>query len=192
MPPRLYLAGDVSLLKAQLRVAIIGSRDASPDGLRRSARLARELVKRDVVVVSGLAKGIDRAAHESALAEGGRTIAVIGTPLGKAYPAENAGLQERIYRDHLLLSQFAAGHRTQKYDFPARNRTMAHISQASVIVEAGDTSGSLSQAAECVRLGRRLFILRSVVENTSLRWPERFIGKGGEILDSTDQILAAL
>src|SRR3546814_10824033 len=86
-------------------VAVVGSREASPDGIRRAERLARELVDRSFTVVSGLARGIDSAAHRAAIARGGLTISVVGTPLGSCYPKENAELQEEIARDHLLRSE---------------------------------------------------------------------------------------
>src|SRR5436190_1332844 len=102
-PPELYLAGDRNLLRAEIRIAVVGSRDASIESQRRAARVARLIVENGGVVVSGLAKGIDRAAHEAAIAAGGKTVAVIGTPVEKAYPAEHAALQELIWREHLLV-----------------------------------------------------------------------------------------
>jgi DNA processing protein len=191
-PGTLYAAGDVELLRAARKVAIVGSREASPEGLRRAARLATELVAAGVVIVSGLAAGIDRAAHEAAIRAGGRTIAVIGTPLTKVFPAAHARLQEQIYRDQLLISQFPAGHKTFPSDFVKRNRTMALLTHASVIVEARDGSGSLSQAAETQRLGRPLFFMKSVLENAALTWPERFRVNGAHVLEATDQILKCL
>lgn len=192
-PEALYLAGDETLLAPEHpRVAIVGSREASPEGLRRSAKLAHHLASQGVVIVSGLAKGIDRAAHESAIRAGGRTIAVLGTPLDHCYPAGHAHLQEEIYRDHLLVSQFPVGSRTRKSDFVKRNRTMALLSQASVIVEAGDSSGTLSQAAETQRLGRPLFIMRSVLERPGLSWPKRFLDAGATVLESAGQLLEVL
>ncbi len=143
--------------------------------------------------MSGLARGVDTEALTSALESGGRTIAVIGTPLEKAFPAENGPLQERIYREQLLLSPFARGVEVQKYFFPIRNRVMAAISDATVIVEASDTSGTLHQAAECQRLGRWLFIARSVAEDTRLTWPSRFLGHAKTaVLTRTDQLLELL
>lgn len=192
LPGRLYVAGDRSLLRGTPRVSIVGSRDASADGKKRAARLARLLAERGIVVVSGLAKGIDIAAHEGAIAAGGKTIAVIGTPLTKAYPAEHAAMQERIYREHLLVSQFSPTTRTFQSSFVARNRTMALLSHASVVVEAGDTSGSLSQAAETQRGGRPLFFMRSVLERTGLKWPERFQATGAIVLDDVQQIVERL
>lgn len=195
-PGKLYLAGDLTLLRGTKRVAIIGSRDASPEGVRRAQRLASLLVEAGYVIVSGLAKGIDRAAHDAAIKAGGKTIAVIGTPLDRAYPAEHAELQEHIYRNHLVVSQFADGSRVFPSNFIARNRTMSLISHASVIVEAGDTSGSLSQAAETQRLRRPLFIMRSVLERTELKWPARFLESDTEpramVLDDAKQIIAVV
>jgi DNA processing protein len=102
-------------------------------------------------------------------------VAVIGTPLSKAYPIENAALQETIYREHLLISPFAEGQAIFKSNFPARNRVMAAISDATVIIEASDTSGTLHQAAECTRLKRWLFIPQPVVEDPSIKWPAKFL-----------------
>jgi len=171
---RLFYAGELSLLQEPC-VAIIGTRKVTEAGAKRTNRLARELVQAGVVVVSGLAAGVDAAAHSSAIDAGGRTIAVIGTPLEKAYPAENARLQETIYRDHLLVSQFAPGTRTFRASFPQRNKLMATATDASVVMEASDTSGTLHQAAECTRLGRWLFIAKSVVDDPSVEWPKKFL-----------------
>jgi DNA processing protein len=138
--------------------------------------LAKSLSDGGVTVVSGLAKGVDTAALTSAIKTKGRVAAVIGTPLDKAYPAENAELQARIYSDHLLLTPFAKGEKTFKSSFPIRNRVMAAVSDATVIIEASDTSGTLHQASECVSLGRWLFIAQQVLEDKSLTWPKRFLG----------------
>ena len=191
-PETLYLAGDESLLHDAPRVAIVGSRGASEYGLRRAGRLARELVDNGVTVVSGLAKGIDTASHRSAIAAGGRTIAVVGTPLERAYPAENRELQELIGREHLLVSQFAPGTATHKGSFPQRNRTMALLSNATVIVEAGQSSGTVSQGWEAIRLGRPLFLMRSLVENEALSWPAELLDYGAFVLQDMENILEVL
>jgi DNA processing protein len=117
---------------------------------------------------------VDTAALTAAIDAGGRVIAVIGTPLEQAHPVANAALQQEIARRHLLVSQFPAGAPVHKGNFPERNKLMAAISDATVIIEAGDTSGTLHQAAECVRLGRRLFITRSTMEDPSVHWPQKF------------------
>lgn len=185
----LFLSGDVELLRRPC-VSVVGTREVSEDGRLRARRLARELAEHEVVIVTGLAKGVDTAALTGAIDAGGRVVAVIGTPISQAYPIENAQLQERTYREHLLISQFPAGERVFPSNFPKRNRVMAALSDASVIVEASDTSGTLHQAAECQRLGRWLFIMRSVAEDRRLKWPARFIGKPKvAVLASTAEIL---
>lgn len=190
--PQLYYAGDLDLLNRRC-VAIVGAREVTQEGARRAYRLARELVGLGAVVMSGLAKGVDTAAHRGAIESRGRTVAVIGTPLAKAYPSENAALQESIYQEHLLLTPFAAGQNVFKSNFPKRNRAMALLSDATVIVEASDTSGSLHQAAECVRSGRWLFIMESVLADARLTWPSKFLGKPKVApLASTRQLMDAL
>jgi len=184
--------GDISLLHRKC-VAVVGTREVTPDGGARSRRLARELVTAGVVVVSGLAKGVDTEALNAAVEAGGRVVAVIGTPIDRAYPAENKTLQERIYREHLLISQFAPGERVFPTNFPERNKLMAALSDATAIIEAGDTSGTLHQAAECGRLGRWLFIAKSVVDNPLLEWPKRFLGQPKvDCFSSTEDILKAI
>lgn len=192
LPTRLYVAGRQALAFAPRRVAIVGTRTPSPAGLARARRLARELAAAGVVVVSGLARGIDAAAHEGAIGAGGDTIAVIGTPLQTVYPAEHAALQTEIYTKHLLVSQLPPGARVHGGSFLARNRTMARLAQASVVVEAGATSGSVNQAMETLRLGRPLFLLRSLVEAPGLDWPEALLARGARVLSSSAELLESL
>jgi DNA processing protein len=155
--------------------------------------LAKELATSGVVIISGLARGIDTAALSSAMEHGGSVAAVIGTPIDKASPQENSALQTEIFLHHLLLTPFKKGETVYPSNFPKRNRVMAAISDATVIVEASDTSGTLHQAAECQALGRWLFILRTVVENPSVTWPTRFLNNSRTvILDETSQIIEAL
>lgn len=192
-PQALYLLGDVTLLEHRLpRVSIVGSRKASREGLARAAKLARALVGEEIVVVSGLADGIDTAAHRAAMEAAGRTIAVIGTSLDQSYPRSNAALQTEIARNHLVVSQFPSGYPTTKANFPLRNRTMALIVDASVIVEAGDSSGTLSQGWEALRLGRSLFIMRSVLENPKLTWPAEMMAYGAQVLEDAQQVIEAV
>lgn len=189
---RVFYAGDPDLLKLRC-IAVIGARKASDIGRRRARQLGRQLAQAGVVVVSGLAEGIDTEALSGAIEAGGRVVAVIGTPLDQAYPAKNRDLQEAIYRDHLLISQFADGERVFPSNFPARNRTMAALSDASVVIEASDTSGTLHQAVECQRLGRWLVIARSVVDDPALTWPAKFLSHPKTIvLDSTPQLLESI
>lgn len=188
-PRPIWYAGNFDLL-ARPAIAVIGTRKVTEKGRKRAHRFARELAERGVVVVSGLAAGVDAVALASAMRAGGSVIGVIGTPINKAYPAQNAALQEEIYSRHLLITQFAIGERTFQSNFPARNRTMAAISDASVIIEASETSGTLHQASECIRLGRWLGISKSVAEDPKLTWPAKFLGNERCIvLEDTDELM---
>ena len=178
-----YFQGNWALASTPA-VAVVGTRKPSADGIERSRFLARKLVEDGFTVVSGLADGIDTAAHESAIASGGQTIAVIGTPLGHAYPKANEKLQEQIARDYLLISPVpverydAQTYKTNRFFFPERNKVMSAISEATIIVEAGETSGTLVQAREALRQGRKLLIMNSCFERGDLTWPARFEAEG--------------
>lgn len=179
----LYYSGawDLAELKS---VAIVGSRKATEDGVKRAERIAREAVGNGYAVVSGLAEGIDRAAHSATIAEKGVTIAVIGTPLGEQYPKSNAELQTKIAHDYLLISQVPVLRysrqtwRVNRFFFPERNKTMSALTRATIIVEAGETSGTLTQAQAALKQGRKLFILNSCFENKALTWPAKFEQRG--------------
>ncbi len=186
-PPVLWYEGDVSLLRRSRRVSVVGTRAVSDDGRRRTVRLVRELVKRQVTVVSGLAAGVDTVAHRYAMTFHGKTIAVLGTGLDTAYPRENAELQSEIARAHLIVTQFPPGHRGAKTTFPQRNRTMALISDATVIIEAGEGSGTLHQGWEALRLGRPLFLLKSVVDS-GLAWPKEMLDYGAMVLSEPNDL----
>lgn len=186
-PPKMYTAGPADIPVRGPHVAIIGTRNPTKRGISYARDLARMLAGRDVVVVSGLAAGIDAVAHRAAMEAGGRTMAVIGTPLEVSYPHQNAALQRRIAQDHLVVSQFPSGSPVARRNFPMRNRTMALIADASVIVEAGENSGTMHQGWEAIRLGRPLFIPTSVVRDGSLEWPGHLVNYGAiELLDMDD------
>ena len=188
----LWCAGDISLVQKTC-VSIVGTRAVSTEGAARARRLGRDLAEAEIVVFSGLAKGVDTEALQSAINSNGRVVAVIGTPLDKAYPAENKHLQEEIYRNHLLISQFHPGQRVFPSHFPERNKLMAALSDATVIIEAGETSGTLHQAAECLRQGRWLFIAQAVIDDKSLSWPARFTShEKCRVLKVTEDLLSVL
>lgn len=191
-PSEVFVAGPMEIPLPRPRVAIVGSRKASTEGLKAAADIARTLCTRGVVIASGLAEGIDSAAHTAALEHGGRTIAVLGTPLDRVYPWKNSQLQKEIMMNHLVISQFPIGHPIQPKNFVIRNRTMALISNASIIVEAGETSGSLHQGWEALRLGRPLFIWKSIVHNSSLNWPTKMMNYGALELDGAEQVVDVL
>jgi DNA processing protein len=173
-------------------VAVVGTRQPTPDGIARARKLVKALVKDDLTIVSGLAAGIDAVAHETAIAEGGRTIAVIGTPLSHAYPKENAALQRKIAREFLLISQVPVkryerqDYRKNRLFFPERNITMSALTEATIIVEAGETSGTLIQARAALHQGRKLFILDNCFRK-GLSWPQKFADKGAvRVVDYDD------
>jgi DNA processing protein len=193
----LYYQGTWEL--SEMRgLCIVGSRGASEDGQKRAARLAKELVKRNFAVVSGLATGIDSAAHNAALEAGGTTIAVIGTPLGEYYPKENRALQQRIAKQHLLVSQvpvlrYSAEHfKNKRTYFPERNATMSALTEGTIIVEAAETSGTLTQARAAMHQGRKLFILDSCFQRTDITWPARFEKQGAIRVRTPEDIWSAL
>lgn len=193
----LYYQGSWELTETPA-IAIVGSREASDDGVKRAARLARELVDRGITVVSGLAKGIDTAAHSAAIERGRSTIAVIGTPLGEYYPRENAELQKFIAAEHLLISQVPVlryGRQNPQHNrffFPERNATMSALTLGTIIVEAGETSGTLTQARAAFHQGRKLFILDSCFQRPDITWPARFEKDGAIRVRTTDDIWNAL
>lgn len=191
-PREIFCEGGMEIPLPRPRVSVVGSRRASEAGLSEAGKVAGALVEGGAVVVSGLARGVDTVGHKTALEGGGRTIAVIGTPLDRAYPKENRGLQDELKRDHMVVSQYAAGHTTTPKDFVLRNRTMALISDAAVIVEAGDASGSLHHGWEALRMGRPLFICRAAVEDERLRWPKQMIRCGAVELDDPKGVLGHL
>ncbi len=148
-PNRVFLPGPMPLPLPHPRVAVIGTRTPSEEGLAMASHLARPLARQGAIVVSGLARGIDTAAHLAAMEASGKTIAVLGTPLTEVYPRENANLQKRIMESFLAVSQFAEDQPTRPRNFVLRDRTMALIADASVIVESGDGGG------RCTRVGKR-------------------------------------
>lgn len=187
-PDVLYVAGDAELLRTGRRVSVIGSRQASANGIKRARKLAKALVARNINVVSGLASGIDTAAHSAAMEHGGRTVAVLGTPVDVVYPKTNKALLREIIASHVAVSQFPSGTPTRRHHFPMRNRTMALLSDATVIVAAGERSGTVHQGREALRLGRDLLVTASLAAK-GLAWVAALCSRGAEVL--TDQGLAA-
>jgi len=194
----LYYLGDWSLAFTP-SVAVVGARKVSEDGKRRCSKLVRALVDEGYTIVSGLAAGVDAVAHRTCIEQGGRTIAVLGTPLNKVYPSEHRALQTRIAAEHLLVSQVPfKRYGEQHYRvnsrtfFPERNVTMSALSDATVIVEASETSGTLHQARAAIRQGRKLFILNSCFEHPALTWPARFEKQGAIRVQGVEDVLRAL
>ena len=183
-PETLWVRGDVHLLSLSPRVSVVGAREASHLGLKRAEKLARLLVDHGALVVSGLATGIDTAALWGAVKAGGRTIGVLGNPIDVVLGGSDAALRRTMAESHLVVSQFPSGHPVLRSNFPRRNRTMALLSHATVIVEAADSSGSLSQGWEALRLGRPLFLMKSIVDDERLKWPKEMLHYGARTLAS--------
>jgi DNA processing protein len=188
-----YFQGNWDLIYLP-SIAVVGTRNPSEMGIRRTEWLVKKLVEDNFVVVSGLAKGIDTVAHSVALARKGSTIAVIGTPLNCYYPPENRSLQEEIANKHLLISQVPfcrharQTYRENRFFFPERNVTMSALTKATIIVEAGETSGTLVQARAALNQGRKLFILENNFVNPDLSWPKKFQEKGAIRIKDYDEI----
>lgn len=175
----LYYSGNIEYLRTK-GVAVVGSRHPSDLGIRRAEKLVKLLVKDNITIFSGLADGIDTVSHLTAIANEGKTVAVIGTPLNEFYPIKNKELQMYIAKYHLLISQVpfikysSQDYRWNRGFFPERNKTMSALSDATVIIEAGETSGTLIQARAALAQRRKLFILQNCFENKSITWPEKF------------------
>ena len=191
-PKVLYISGSMSVPIPSPCVAIVGTREPSSEGKEAAFNLALGLAKEGIVVISGLAKGIDSEAHRGAMNAKGNTIAVLGTPLDMFYPKENRQLQEEIMTNYLAVSQFPLKKPVHKSNFVIRNRTMALLCDASIIVEAGDSSGTLSQGWEALRLGRPLFIWKDVLNVPDLKWPQQMIGYGARKLSDLSTVLEEL
>jgi DNA processing protein len=188
-PPFLFVRGG--LLRGRA-IAVVGTRSASPEGIEQADRLARGLAERDVTVLSGLAKGIDAAAHRGALAVGGHTVAVMGTGIDRVYPAENADLAEEIVASGgALVSQFWPDNPPTRYRFPMRNRTMSGLALGTVVVEASHTSGARMQARIALEHGKRVFLVRDLVLREA--WAQRHVGHPAvTVVDDVNDVLAVL
>jgi DNA processing protein len=189
-PPFLFYRGQLERSDAR-SVAVVGTREASAAGLKSARKMARLLVEADVTVLSGLALGIDTAAHEQALASGGRTIAVLGTGILRSYPKENADLAERIARSGALVSQFWPSQPPTRYSFPRRNVVTSGLSQGTVVIEASKTSGAKMQARLALEHGKRVFLVGRLV--TSQTWAQTYVRDRGAIeVTSVEDVLQRL
>ncbi|WP_198669193.1 DNA-processing protein DprA [Elioraea thermophila] len=190
-PLALAVAGDVAALSARA-VAIVGARNASAAGRRIAADLAHGLVEAGVVVVSGLARGIDAAAHEAALASGGLTVAAIATGLDCPYPPEHAGLQDRIAASGAVVTEAPPGTAPHRTLFPRRNRIIAGLSLGVVVVEAAERSGSLITARLAVEEGREVFAVPGSPLEPRAKGPNGLIRQGAHLVETVEDVLAAL
>jgi DNA processing protein len=181
-PQTLFIAGDGAALEERA-VAIVGTRAASGYGLATTSELAGELARAGMVVVSGLALGIDGAAHRAALAGGGRTVAVLPSPLDRVYPPRHRGLAREIVRTGgALVTEVPIGAPVGRPDFARRNRIIAGLSEAVVVVEAPDRSGALLTAAAAFATGRELYAVPGPIDSVGSRGCNRLIADQGAVL----------
>jgi DNA processing protein len=186
-PPLVFAAGRLEPGDAR-SVAVVGARTPSARGLGTARSIAEQLVARRFTVVSGLAAGIDTAAHTSALAWGGRTVAVIGTGLRRSYPPENAALQRRIAAECAVISQFWPDAPPSRRSFPMRNAVMSGLTLATVVVEAAHTSGSRMQARLALAHGRPVFLVATLLEHD---WAREFSQRPGtHVVTRAEEITA--
>lgn len=186
LPPVLFHRGN--LVRDEIGVSVVGSRNASAQGLSMARKFAFGLVDRGLTVVSGLAKGIDVAAHTATLEAGGRPVAVIGTGITRYYPAENQALQAAVAERGLVISQFWPDAPPGKYTFPMRNSVMSGYGRATIVVEAGEHSGARIQARAAVAHGRPV-ILTDLVVNAN-DWAQTLLGQPGvHVAASTAEVM---
>src|SRR5437667_5684787 len=190
-PPTLYVRGAVTVDDA-LALAIVAGRDATPYGAEVAERLAGELGARGVTIVSGLARGIDAAAHRGALDAGGRTLAVLGCGIDVVYPPENRALARAIEAQGALVSQFARGAPALAGHFPARNRTLAGLSLGVVVVEAAERSGALITAGFAGDLGRETFAIPGRITSATSAGANRLIQDGAKLVTCWQDVVSEL
>lgn len=190
-PPVLWASGDTAVL-GRPAVAIVGSRAATAYALDVGGRLAAELAERGLVVVSGLARGVDSAAHRGSLGAGGPTIAVLGSGLDRVYPAEHAGLAQTIAENGVVVSELGPGGMPLPEHFPLRNRIISGISLAVVVVEASENSGSLITARCAMEQGRDVMAVPGSVLTGRNRGSHSLLKDGAKVVETADDILEEL
>jgi DNA processing protein len=186
-PPYLYYRGDLGIFE-QPSLAIVGSRRPSDYGLRMAARIAGELASAGVVIISGLAYGVDGAAHQATLDAGGKTAAVFGCGLDIVYPSGHRALAARIAESGCLLSEFAKGVRPERFNFPVRNRIVAGLADGVLVVEAGEKSGALVTAGIALEQGKDILALPGSVDCALSYGPNSLIKQGAVTVTSADDI----
>lgn len=190
-PLLLFTLGRTELLSSS-GIAIVGSRSATPQGMDNARAFARFLSEHKLTIVSGLAMGIDGAAHEGGLAGPGSTVAFVGTGLDRVYPARHAGLMQRIAEQGLVASEYALGSDAQQQHFPRRNRLIAGITRGTLVVEAALESGSLITARMAAECGREVFAIPGSIHSPQSRGCHRLIQEGAKLVETGADILNEL
>jgi DNA processing protein len=187
-PPLLYVKGRLCA-EDNKAIAVVGSRSASEYGRRVARNLCRELASLGFTVISGLARGLDGAAHEATLNAGGRTLAVLGSGIDRPYPPEHAHLYHRISESGAVISEFPMGTGPLAFNFPARNRLISGLSLGVVVVEATERSGSLITAALALEQGREVFAVPGEAGASRSRGTHRLIREGAKLVESAADIV---
>lgn len=188
-PPMIFVAGDLEQ-RDRRSVAVVGARKASPGGIVTARAIAEHLAACEYTVVSGLAIGIDSAAHAAALEQGGRTVAVIGTGLTRCYPPQNAALQRRIAREGAVISQFWPDAPPRRQSFPMRNAVMSGLTLATVVVEGSERSGSSMQTRLALGQGRPVLLPKSLLAQ---QWASECAERPGtHVFSSPSELIAVL
>jgi len=189
--PPLWVRGTLTAEDA-LAIAVVGSRSATQYGVHMTGEIAGDLAARGVTIVSGLARGIDTAAHEAALAAGGRTIAVLGCGVDVMYPRENTALARKIEAAGAVVSQFAPGTPPLPYHFPERNRVIAGLALGVVVIEAAEKSGALITARLAADLGREIYAVPGPVTSTKSRGAHRLLQDGAKLVGTWMDVVQEL
>lgn len=190
-PPVIYLRGEISL-DDHFAVAIVGTRRITPYGRQVTEELASFLAGQGITVVSGLARGVDAVAHSAALKAGGRTIGVLGSGVDKIYPPEHAQMAEKMIVQGAILSDYAIGTEPESANFPPRNRIISGLSMATIVIEAGETSGALITAGFAAEQGREVFALPGNILAPQSKGTNRLIQQGAHPLLSPQDVLQVL
>ena len=186
-PPVLYVKGVLS--GTDVSVAVVGSRNASRYGISMARRLSRDLAARGLPIVSGMARGVDTAAHEGALSGGGRTFAVLGCGLGIVYPPENQRLYHQIIETGAVISEFPVLEEPNAYNFPARNRIIAGMTLGTIVVEAAKRSGSLITARLAAEQGREVFAVPGSVDSARSVGVHNLLKQGAKLVAGADDVI---
>lgn len=189
-PPYLYVSGK--LCSSTLKIAVVGSRNATGYGLATTKSLCAGLAALGITIVSGMARGIDTAAHEGALAAGGKTIAVLGSGLERIYPAENKRLFQRISKNGAVVSEFSLETEPEGHNFPLRNRIISGMSLGTVVVEATKKSGSLITARLAAEQNREVFAVPGSIQSFKSTGTHTLIKQGAKLVEHAQDIVEEL
>ena len=190
-PVVLYVKGEIDCLH-RLSVALVGSRSASFYGCKSARTFAQAFTRAGMMVVSGLARGIDTAAHQGSLDAGGKTVAVIGCGFNYMYPKENHSLMETISKNGAVVSEFACAMPPLKHNFPWRNRIISALSRATVVIEAGRKSGALITADYALAQNKDVFVLPSNIDNETALGSNQLIQEGARVALNPDDVLTQI